>query len=153
MADSPIKTQIMVALGEALEAITELKTVNRFKGKPIDLDVVPLPALYFYDDNESRVRNNRLQNGVINLVMAVFMPIPVDDLGSQKFSDDADIIQAKVHGILFGSENLLPSLGVIMIQEEQVNKDYPNDEYGILIIQNTLTYAHKFGDAFTTNTD
>lgn len=151
MADLPIKTQIMVALGEVLETITELKTVNRFKGKPIDLDVVPLPALYFYDDNETRERNNRLQNGVINLVMAVFMPIPVDDLGSQKFSDDADIIQAKVHGVLFGADNLLPKLGVIMIQEVQVNKDYPNDEYGILILQLTLTYTHKFGDAFTTN--
>lgn len=148
MADVPMKTQIMVTLGEALSAIEELKSVNRFRGKPVDLDVVPLPALYYYDDQEDRQRNNLLQNGVIDLTMVVFMPISEDDLGTQKFSDDADIIQARVHGKLYG-EKCLTGLGVLQLEEVQVSKDYPNGEFGILVMQFKLTYGHAFGNAFT----
>lgn len=147
MADSPVKTNIMVALGTALTAVTELKTINRYRGKPIDLDVEPLPALYFHDEGEGRKRNNLLQLGVIDLILTVFMPIPVDDLGDQKFSDDADIIQAKVHGIMFGTENL-KNMGVLAIQEIEVAKDYPDGTYGILVMRYEMTYAHKFGNAF-----
>jgi len=50
---------------------------------------------------------------------------------------------------MFGTKNLT-NLGVIMVQEDQVNKDYPNGLYGVLFMRYTLTYTHKLGDAFTT---
>jgi hypothetical protein len=149
MADSSVKTNIMVALGEALSAITELKSVNRFRGKPIDLDEIALPALYFYDETEQRRRSNRLQDGIIDLVMSVFMAIPEDELGTQSFSDIADTIQAEIHGVMFGTKNLR-FMGVKMVQEDVVTKEYPNGLYGVLTLRFTLTYTHKFGDAFTT---
>jgi len=149
MADSPVKTTIMVALGEALSAIPELKSVNRFRGKPVDLDVIALPALYYFDEHEDRQRNNQRQNGIIDLVMSVFTAIPEDDLGTQTFSDIADTIQAKIHGVLFGT-NCLRFMGVIMVQEVSANKDYPNGLYGVLNLRYSLTYTHTFGNAFTT---
>ena len=149
MADSSVKTTIMVALGEALSAITELKSVNRFRGKPVDLDEIALPALYYYDEHEERRRSNLLQDGIVTLVLSVFTAIPEDALGTQTFSDEADTIQAKVHNILFGTNNLR-FMGVKMIQEDEVGKEYPNGLYGVLTMRYTLTYTHKFGNAFTT---
>ena len=148
MAIPSVKTSIMVALGELFSTIEELKTVERFRGKPIDLEVIPLPALYFYDDGEERKRNNQQQNGIIDLISVVFFLL---DEGEQKpvqvFSDEADLIQARVHSLLFGTDNLR-NVGIISIQEGSIHKEYPSDIFGILVMRHELEYTHKFGNAF-----
>lgn len=149
MADS-IKTNIMKEIGTLLETITDLKTVRRWKGKEIDLEVIPLPALFFYDEGETRERRNISQHGLLDLYLVAFFSLPLDDVdisGARAFSDDADNIQAQVHNLLFGSTNLT-QLGVIMLEEGSIHKEYPNDIFSLLVMRYTLTYAHKFGDAF-----
>ena len=151
---TPIKSQVMVALGEALSSIPELATVNRYRGKPLDLETTPLPAMFIFEvEPERRQRENRMQIGILSIALSVFFKL---DLGSieeappeQGFIDEADSIQAKVHSLLFGTNNLT-SFGVLKVEEGDVHKEYPNDTYGILIMHYQIVYGHQFGNAFTT---
>lgn len=141
----------MIALGTMFQTISELASVHRFRGETIDLEVVPMPALYFYENGEDRQRENRQQNGVIHLSISVFLALPLTQ-GNQDFSDIADIIQARIHGVLFNSSNESQALlGLVKnIQEGPVDKRYPNDTYRVLDLSFIITYGHKFGDAFST---
>ena len=146
MTDVAIKSQVMDAIKEALKTIPEVKTVERIPAKGIDLDTAPMPAIFFYDEDEDRDRRNRVANGLINLI--VFGYVPLTMAGYDDINPLVDLIQGRVHAIM--ATHALTGQSLIQnITEGKVVKDYPNDEYLLLIMQFTVTYSHNWGDAFS----
>ncbi len=145
MADS-IKVQVMAKLAGILGAIPEIGSVHRWQGKSIDLDHVKTPALFLWEEDEAREKRNRLALGLLKMQMGVF--IRLSPAGAASFNDAADNIQGKIHNALIQS----PELEGLAekYQEERAWKEFPNDEYGVLYMNFTLTYGHAWGDAFTT---
>jgi hypothetical protein len=146
MVDIAIKTQVMDAIKEALKTIPEVKTVERIPAKGIDLDVAPMPAIFFYDEDEDRSRRNRLATGVINLIVFGYVPLTME--GYDDINPIVDLLQGRIHEIM--AKNALTGQTLIQnIEEGKVHKDYPNDEYLLLIMTFTVTYLHNWGDAFS----
>lgn len=146
MTDVAIKTQVMDAIKEAFKTIPEVKTVERIPAKGIDLDVAPMPALFFYDEDENRDRRNRVAIGVINLIVFGYVPLTME--GYDDINPIVDLLQARVHEVM--AKNALTGQPLIQnILEGKVYKDYPNDEYLLLIMTFTVTYSHNWGDALS----
>ena len=144
MADS-IKVQAMRKLEEVLAAIPELGSVNRWHGKPIDLDRVKLPALFLFEEEERRDKRNRLAVGEIKLHLMTF--ISLTPAGQVSFNDVADNLQGKIHNALITTAELNGL--VTNLVEGMVRKEFPNDLYGVLYQDFDITYFHNWGDAFS----
>jgi len=144
MADS-IKVQAMRKLEEVLAAIPELGSVNRWHGKPIDLDRVKLPALFLFEEEERRDKRNRLAVGEIKLHLMTF--ISLTPAGQVSFNDVADNLQGKIHNALITTAELKGL--VTNLVEGMVRKEFPNDLYGVLYQDFDITYFHNWGDAFS----
>ena len=145
MAES-VKALVMQKLEEVLRGIPELGSVHRWQGGVIDLDLVPLPALYFWEEQEERQRRNRLALGVLSMHLHVY--IPLSPAGAASFSKVADTLQGKIHNALVRTAALK---GLVEnLQEGKFEPVFPNDLWGILTLTFTLTYGHAWGDAFTT---
>jgi len=149
MADT-VKTRVMKALETVLRAgVPEVKTVERREPVGTDLDKIGLPALFFYEDDESGARHNRLRLGVIRLEMAVFIRLkPGKDHGFPAFYDLADTIAGRVYMVIQTS----PDLKGLVIQaiEDPRRKAIGNEAFGELVLRYRITYGHAAGDAFTT---
>ena len=145
MADS-VKVQAMRKLKDILGAIPDIGSVQRWQGRPIDLDHVKTPALFLWEEDETREKRNRLAMGLLKMHLGVF--IRLTPAGAASFNDVADNLQGKIHNALIQSTEL-EGLAA-KYQEERVWKEFPNDEYGVLYMSFTLTYGHAWGDAFTT---
>ena len=144
MADT-IKVQAMQKLAGVFGAIAAICSVHRWQGSPTDLDRVKLPALFFWDEDETRDKRNRLAMGTLKLYVAIFCRL--SPAGAASFPDVADNLQGAIHNALLGTSELQ---GLVEnLQEERVWKEY-HDQYGVLFISFTLTYAHAWGDAFST---
>jgi hypothetical protein len=84
--------------------------------------------------------------GTLKLYVAIFCRLSPS--GAASFNDVADNLQGAIHNALLGTSELQ---GLVEnIQEERVWKEFPNDQYGVLFMSFTLTYAHAWGDAFST---
>jgi hypothetical protein len=144
VADS-VKVQVMRKLAEILGTIPELGSVHRWQGKPTDLDQVKLPALFLFEEEESRDKRNRLAVGVVKLHLMVF--IPLSPAGSVSFNDLADNLQGEIHNALITTSGLK---GLVEnLQEGVFRKEFPNDLYGVLYQSFNITYFHAWGDAFS----
>lgn len=141
-----VKTRMMKQLAENLGAIADLGSVHRWQGQVIDLETVKAPALYFWDMDEKRDRRNRLALGVVHVMVWVF--IPLSPKGQAGFHDQADLLQGLIHNAVVDLSRLQElALGV---EELKVDKEFPNDQWGILIMDFNLTYGHAYGNAFST---
>lgn len=140
-----IKVQVMHKLAEVLAGVPGIGSVNRWEGKPIDLDTLKMPALFLYEESEHRDKRNRLAVGVIKLAVMVF--IPLTPAGSVSFNDVADNLQGEIHNALIGT-TVLKGL-VENIVEGEVRKEMANDLYGALYQTFDITYMHAWGDAFS----
>jgi hypothetical protein len=144
MADS-IKVQALHKLEEVLKGIPELGSVHRWQGKPTDLDQVKLPALFFWDEEETRGKRNRLALGTIKMNLAVF--IRLTPAGASSFDDTCNNLQGKIHNALVQTSSFK---GLVEnLEEGNIWKDFPNDQYGVLYMSFQLTYGHVWGDAFS----
>jgi hypothetical protein len=144
VADS-VKVRVMRKLEEVLSAIPELGSVNRWHANAIDLEIFKMPALFLYEEEESRDKRNRLALGVIKMHLMVF--IPLSPAGAVSFNDLADNLQGKIHNALIRTAELK---GLVEnLQEGQVKKESHNDLYGVLYQSFDVTYCHVWGDAFS----
>jgi hypothetical protein len=144
MADC-VKVRLMRKLAEVLAAVPGIDSVARHQGTSIDLDTVRKPALYLYDELETRGKRNRLATGEIDLHVMVWFDLT--PAGESSFPDVADNMQAAIHNALIGTAELR---GLVeKIEEVSVDKPYANDLYGALVMRFKLTYCHAWGDAFT----
>lgn len=146
MADVAVKTNVMEAVKTALKTIPEVLTVERIPAKGIDLDVAPMPAIFFYDEDENRDRRNRVATGAVNIIVFGYIPLLME--GYKDVNDLADLVQGRIHNVM--TQHSLTGNPLIQnIVEGKVYKDYPNDEYMLLIMTFTVTYLHNWGDAFS----
>jgi hypothetical protein len=149
MADT-VKTRVMQALEAVLSTgVPEVKTVERREPVGTDLDKINLPALFFYEDDESGKKANRLRLGVIRVEIAVFIRLkPGKDHGFPAFYDLADTIAGRVYMAIQTSPDLKGL--VIQAEEDARRKAIGNEAFGELVLRYRLTYGHPIGDAFTT---
>lgn len=145
MLDS-VKVQALRKLKDILAGIPEISSIQRWQGRPIDLDHVKTPALFLWEEDETREKRNRLAMGLLKMQLGVF--IRLTPAGAAPFNDIADNLQGKIHNALMQSDELAGL--AVKIQEERIWKEFPNDEYGVLYLSFILTYGHAWGDAFTT---
>lgn len=144
VADS-IKAQVMRAVEQVLRTIPELGSVNRWEGRPIDLDTLKTPALFLFEEEEARDKRNRLAVGTIRLHLMVFISLKPSGLAS--FSDMADLIQGEIHNALITTTELKGLVENLV--EGPIRREFPNDLYGALTMSFDLTYFHNWGDAFS----
>lgn len=148
----PVKTCVLEAIKKEVEAIPELQNVTRFQGLPTQLATIQHPSAFIYDSvPEQRSSQNRMYQGEMDLQIDVYIEIKARDKADNflPFSDLADIIQAKLHGVFFGpGQGHLPGL-VLAAQEVSVEKAIANDIYGVLSYIITITYRHQIGNAFS----
>ena len=148
MADT-IKTQVLKTLEAMLREIPELGSVHRRPPLNVDLEKVKTPALFFWDEEERKPRN-RLMLGVLRLTMAVFIRLtPDNDHGFTAFSDLADTIAGRIHGVMARPAALAGK--AVNIQELTTRKALANDLFGELVLIYQVTYVHSSGDAFSTS--
>ncbi len=149
---STIKTQVLLALVDALATASGLVTVSRFPPTGVNLETVPTPAAYIHEATpETRESNNRFARGILELDIMVFIALQSGDAdnGNLTFLDQADDIQGQIHNILH--QTGYPGLTglVLKVEERQVEKIIPNDQWGVLVYTVEVTYQHLTGDAFS----
>jgi hypothetical protein len=141
-----IKTQVLDSILDALEQIPEAKTVVRIPASGLDLDVAPAPVVCFYDEVEKRTRRNRVAMGTVKIVVFSYIPLTLSDYDSA--GELGDIIQGRIHTAM--TLDALTGQPLIQeVEEIQVLKDYPNDQYLVIIGEYNVTYLHTWGDAFS----
>jgi hypothetical protein len=144
--EKTIKTQVLDGILEALTQIPEAKTVVRIPAGGLDLDIAPAPVICFYDDVEKRSRRNRLATGIVKIVIFAYVPLTLSDYGTA--GELGDIIQGRIHTAMV--LNILTGQPLIQeVEEVQILKDYPNDQFLVLIGEYNVTYLHTWGDAFS----
>jgi len=144
-----VKTQVLRTLGTMLGEIQELGSVHRRPPLNVDLEKVKTAALFFWEEEE-RKRRNRLVLGVMGLTTAVFIRLtPGNDHGFTAFSDLADTIAGRVHGVMARPVALAGK--AVNIQELTTRKALASELFGELVLVYQLTYAHSSGDAFSTS--
>lgn len=149
---TPVRTQVIETLKTTLETVTQLKTVERFQPRPIDLLTIPTPAAFIYDTlPEQRTRDNRYVNVSADIAIVVFIPLTASDesTGNTGFSDTADIIQAEIHDVLFSG---VPSANkaITDIIEGSTEREVQGEQFGELTISLTVKYRHARGNAYST---
>lgn len=148
MAEVPVKTLTMQAVGTALSTITEFESVNRWRNAPVDLDNKLMPCLFFYELTEVPTPRNRLMMNELRLVVDVY--VDVSPQGYEDFSDEMDYLEAKIHNAMFSVTNKEVLNGLVLeCSQGPVRKEYPNDIVGLLRMEFYVTYGHNMGNAFS----
>ena len=148
MADVPVKTLTMQAIGTALATITAFESVNRWRNAPVDLDNKLLPCLFFYELMEIPTPRNRLMMNELRLVVDVYVDVP--SYGYADFTDDMDVLQAEVHNAMFSVINKDTLKGLVLeCQQGPVKKEQANDMIALLRMEFFVTYGHNMGNAFS----
>ena len=62
-------------LEDILGAIPEIGSVQRWQGRPIDLDHVKTPALFLWEEDETREKRNRLAMGLAENATGSLYPL------------------------------------------------------------------------------
>ena len=147
-----IKTEMLTQLAVALATASDLVTVERFPPTPVELDTAKAPVAYIHEGGpEVRESNNRFARGVLELDIMVFIELQSTDTenGNLTFLDKADEIQGQIHDILFGTGHANLAGLVLKVEERQVEKQIPNDRWGVLVYTVEVTYQHLTADAFS----
>jgi len=151
---TPVRTRVMEILCTALKTIPELKTVKRFEPVPTDLARVAHPACYIFDVvPETFKTNNRVMIVEQEVNIAVFISLTANDIEERyrPFNDCADMFEAKIHAAIW--HDITDPDGLIQnISDLSSEREIANDGWGVLTYSVTVTYRHKFGDAFTAGT-
>ena len=148
MVDVAVKTLTMQAIGTALATITDLKSVNRWRNAPVDLENKLMPCIFFYEIADVPLPRNRLMMNELRLIFDIYTDVP--PAGYEDFTDEMDDLQAKVHNAMFSmtNSNVLKGL-VLECQQGPAKKEYANDIVGLLRLEYFVTYAHNMGNAFS----
>ncbi|MDD3492354.1 MAG: hypothetical protein PHZ19_02505 [Candidatus Thermoplasmatota archaeon] len=153
-----VKTALLKALEGMLAAgLPEIPTVRRDWLFPLDLAAIPLPGLFFYEDEEDlgnlggQVAKNSFP---LDLVVFAAFSEPVFTENSpawQEFKDWADSLAGKLHALWHDRTNrlALKAAGLIQLEELGSHKAPCNEDYGELVLTYRLTYGHALGDAFS----
>lgn len=138
-----IKSQVMAAIKAELETITALKSVKRMQAANIDLDRVPKPALYLWDEREEIVRKIKVVSQA-RLTLTMFLFIELTPAGLESFNAIADSLQGEIEAAIEGLIN--PETGLLhSLESESISKEFPDDKLACLIMEFVIVYGHTWG--------
>lgn len=143
MADT-IKKTLMAAFLDDIKAIPEIKAAYRVKSSPINLDNVPLPAVFLWDTAESITRKFP-ELAVSKLTVTLFLFIALSPAGPESFNDTGDRLQGLLYDALVAAGERVTQ--TMMIHEIRVTKDFPNDSLGVLKIDFDISFSYPWGRA------
>ena len=145
MVVDPVKTMILQAITEVVKAIPIVGTVRRNQPTPPKKETAEFPAVWIYDDTESKRRRNRYSMNSFGLQVETYFFADNDEA-----SDKADLIDCMIYQALL-SDLSIKALVVDNIESEEENstsKQFVDEFMGVVISRFIVKYAHAWGDPF-----
>jgi hypothetical protein len=138
----PLKTLILRAIAEAVEAIPVVGSVKRNPSSPPKRETAIFPAVFIYDDAESKVNNNRYSRNTFTIQFEIYFLADEEDA-----SDKADLIDSEIYKTILKDTAILALINAIKPEEGNSSSKLFLDEFtGVLISRYVLTYQHAYGD-------
>jgi len=143
MMAEPVKTLILRAIADAVKMIPMVGTVRRNHPTTPKRETAIFPAVWIYDDAESKRRRNRYSmNSFVLQVETYFF---ADD---DEASDKADLIDCEVYKKLTSDESIKQFIIDTIEAEEgsSTTKQFLDEFMAAVVSRYTVKYAHAWGD-------
>ena len=139
----PIKTQILRAVRNAIDALEVVGQVVPNPANPPARETAIFPVVFVVDEAESKVRHNRIAINILPLHIEVWFRADMDEAG-----DMADKIDAEIYQTLCSDPGIL---GLVMdirpAEDPSAEKQYMDEFLGVLVLRYVVKYGHRWGDA------
>mgnify|MGYP000143732619 CR=1 FL=1 len=139
----PVKTLILRAIADAVKTIPMVGTVRRNPPTTPKRETAIFPAVWIYDDAESKRRRN--QYSMNSFVLQVETYFFADD---DEASDKADLIDCEVYKKLTSDATIKQFITDTIEPEEasSTTKQYLDEFMAVVVSRYTVKYAHAWGD-------
>ena len=139
----PVKTLILRAIADAVKTIPMVGTVRRNPPTTPKRETAIFPAVWIYDDAESKRRRNQyLMNSFVLQVETYFF---ADD---DEASDKADLIDCEVYKKLTSDATIKQFITDTIEPEEasSTTKQFLDEFMAVVVSRYNVKYAHAWGD-------
>lgn len=141
MAD-PVKTTILHAIVEAIEAIPMVGSVKRNPPNPPKRETAIFPVVFVYDGTESKAQRNRYAMNILPIQIETYFLADEEDA-----SDQADLIDCEIYKALLSGVDILALVQDIRPEEGNSSSKQFVDEFTAAIVNRyVVKYAHAWGD-------
>jgi hypothetical protein len=138
----PLKTLILRAITEAVKNIPVVGSVKRNPPSPPKRETAIFPAVFIYDDVESKVNNNRYSKNTFAVQFEIYYLADEEDA-----SDIADLIDSEIYKVVLKDPSILALINSIAPEGGNSSSKQFLDEFtGVLISRFIVVYQHKYGD-------
>lgn len=138
----PVKTLIMRAIVETVEAISIVGSVKRNPPTPPKRETANFPAVFIYDDTESKVNNNRYSKNTFSVQIETYFLADDDDA-----SEQAELIDSEIYKAILVAPAILALINKIAPEEgNSTSRQFLDEFTGALISRYVVVYQHKYGD-------
>ena len=138
----PVKTLIMRAIVETVEAISIVGSVKRNPPTPPKRETAIFPAVYVYDDTESKVNNNRYSRNTFAVQIETYVLADEEDA-----SEKAELIDSEIYKAVLVAPAILALINSIKPEEgNSTSRQFLDEFTGALISRYVVVYQHKYGD-------
>ena len=138
----PVKTLLLNAIVAAVSAINEIETVIKNPSKPVDRDVLKMPASFVFDEQDTL---DEERNRIDICSFPLHIEVWIEDK-SPSAGDTADLIDAEVY------KNLITDIDVLhysmRVNKVSAEKLFVDEFTLCLVLIYTVTYAYKHGDPY-----
>ncbi len=146
-----VKDQLMNAILAVLSGIAAFEKVDRLKTWPLNLDLVPLPAAFFFESGEDTTWHKGGLAAQVQLKLTIWIFIQLSPAGPVGFYPTADDLQGQVHAAIVSLvQPGNPGANFYVLDSESSRDDIPNDELGVRVLTMSLKYYHSWGNAYAT---
>jgi hypothetical protein len=149
---TPVKTRVMDAIVERIEAISSVDSVIRRGPLPNDEQTKERPTVFVFDDDEYDVESR-------NCIRRAKFPLNIwirvhDEQGREAISNQLDIMQADTHYNLIADKGAtLQALGVRVQDSGPTQKIFDDQFQGAIKILYTITYNTNKDSLYTEEYD
>ena len=138
----PVKTTILKAIVEAIEAIPMVGSVKRNPPSPPRRETAIFPVVYVYDGPEQTRQRNRYALNILPIQIETYFLADEEDA-----SDQADLIDCEIHKALLSNPAILALIQEIKPDEESSSSKQFVDEFTAAVVSRyVVKYAHAWGD-------
>jgi hypothetical protein len=138
----PVKTLIMRAVVETVKAISIVGSVKRNPPTSPRRETDIFPAVYVYDDTESKVNNNRYSKNTFPIQIETYFLADDDDA-----SEQAELIDSEIYKAILVAPAILALINSIKPEEgNSTSRQFLDEFTGALISRYVVVYQHKYGD-------
>ena len=138
----PVKTLIMRAIVETVEAISIVGSVKRNPPTPPKRETALFPAVYVYDDTESKMNNNRYSKNTFAVQIETYF-LAEDEAASEQ----AELIDSEIYKAVLVAPAILALINKITPEEgNSTSRQFLDEFTGALISRYVVVYQHKYGD-------